>query len=201
MQFPQRDLRGGKAGGSGGGAFLNIIPSDPPIDGVLVGKPQEEWRHWIDGSKSYVECKNAGCKWCENGNRAKYSFKINFVIKQNGALVAKILRGDGFLYDQLSAMGAAGIDFSKTVVSISMTKRGNQKNWIVVQKAPLNQEAIKAIGSVSLRSLTYEPSSPKTEPWTEEKKDRKEWGADIPQSLPTTSEPDTQAIGEDDIPF
>lgn len=95
------------------------------------------------------------------GDKPKFQFQINMVVAENGALVAKILRGGWKLYHQLSELNNGGWDLEKHYIKVS--RQGSSMNDTVYSATPLPTpvapEKLALLAKIQLRTL----SAPKTE--------------------------------------
>jgi hypothetical protein len=116
------------------GNFLQIDPGQK-ARGLIVGEP-------IEVMKEYKE----GPKW---------RFRVNFVIQENGAHVAKILEGGASVSNQLKALEEDGWDLSKNVIVISRKGSGLSTEWTVTPdpKGAMTPDALKKIAAVPLLDL------------------------------------------------
>lgn len=98
-----------KSGGQGGGVEgLIKLKSGESVTGILRGEPHE-FEHAF-----------------KPADKPKFRFRLNMVVSENGALVAKVLEGGWKLYVQLKTLSEAGWDLEKTYTKIS--RQGSTMN-------------------------------------------------------------------------
>lgn len=135
---------------SGGGAnFLKIEPGSK-VRGLLVGEPIEFYKDYKGESK--------------------WKFRVNFVMQENGAHVAKILEQGSSVYKQIVSLEEEGWDFGKNLVIISRVGAGKETRYTVAPdpKGALNEKQLAQIAQVPLQDLTPREPSDSQEPPTEE---------------------------------
>lgn len=132
----------------GGGMFLRINDGEH-ADGVFFGDVKEFFKKW-DGTK-YYECSPR-----EEG--ASFKWKCNFIIKENGKLVAKIFENGTKLNNQLASLVAAGYELPKTKVRISRSGKGANTTWSVtpIPNGHVDDATYAMLKDVELHSLSGE---------------------------------------------
>jgi len=140
--FHDREKTGGDK--KGGGIFLKLGDGDN-YNGVFAGEPITFYQKW-DGGR-YVDCDSK-----EDG--AKLRFKVNFIIKENGALASKIWSASAPVYDRLAHLSKL-CDLKSSLVNIS--RRGLSKDTRydidLLQDGKLDEKAMAAISKVILHEL------------------------------------------------
>jgi hypothetical protein len=143
--------------------------------GVLRGDPKTFFTHWVQGEQRSALCSGGpACELCKKGDKPKLRFRLNFVMNENGAYVAKLLEGNRKLYMSLKALHEADYDLEKTVLRITRNGKGTNTVYSVVPKAngALTPEAEKQIAAVRLHALDstqesegdFEPSNDPNDP-------------------------------------
>lgn len=141
-----------------GGSFVKIGAGESVI-GVFRGEPHDFRQHWV-GDRSEIclgGSSGDGCVHCANGIRPTFRFRINFMVKEGNAYIAKIFEQGRRVYDQLKGLHA-DYDLEQTVVKIS--RQGSGKDDTVYSVLPLpppkgslSKEALSAIKDVKLHDL------------------------------------------------
>lgn len=154
MKFP--DVGGGKsADGKKGGLFIALKDGDK-ITGVFAGEPSIFKIHWI-GQKSFKCIGRATCPHCQDGDKPKFRFKINFITKDDGVLIAKIFEGSYGTFLDLKTMHESDHDLSETQVTVS--RRGlkaETRYTIMPTKAQPMPKELENIKKIPLNSLGEE---------------------------------------------
>lgn len=150
--FPDRPRS--SSPGSSGGLFLKLVSGQPPIRGLLVGTPKLFKTHYRgDRGLPSLDCLALPeCPECAKGNRPGDRFKINFIIRENGTYVSKILEGSWKLYDNLAAIHKSGYDLSKNLIELS--KAGKETIALPLPVGgQVSEQQLAQIKSVPLKSL------------------------------------------------
>jgi len=149
-----------KDGGSGGSKHILKIAPGKDVRLVCRGEVKEYNQHWPQGQSRSVLCsEDASCQLCRDGDKPSFRFRVNCVVNENGAYVAKILEQGWKLYCQLGALSEAGYDLDKTVIKIS--RQGENKNNTVYTAVALpgnlgtvTPEQAKLFAAIPLISLS-----------------------------------------------
>jgi len=149
MQFQKRENR------SSGSKFLKIETDKPAIPVILRGEPSLFQSHFDNATKRSAECTGDGCSSCKGGSPSKDRFRINAIVREGEAYLAKIFEGNGFTYDYLASLVNDGWDLEKTVLNISKTGQGTQSK-VMITPTPkvLPPETLNLISKVPLIPLT-----------------------------------------------
>jgi len=151
MNFPAE-----KPEGSKGNKYLSLKDGDSHT-GVLRGEPHDYRSHYVG---KYLVCpEDKSCLHCAGGP-ASFRFAINFVVKENGALVAKVWEQGRRVYDALDTLQKTGYDLEKTFVKIS--RKGSGADDTVYSVAPLPEHKVTAdqlgeLDKVQLHVLSGKP--------------------------------------------
>lgn len=127
-----------QTGGEGLGSehFLKLKAGEV-IRGVFRGDPHEFRLHWENNKSSL--CTDDTCERCKSGNKSKFRFRLNFLVKENDHYVAKIWEQGWTVYTQLRDLHASDYDLEKTVVKITRTGSGlNDTIYSVLPLPPPN---------------------------------------------------------------
>lgn len=140
-----------KASGGGGGNNPHVIKlkAGESVTGILRGEPVE-----------YEKAFNAESK-------PKFEFMLNMVVKENGALVAKILRGGWKIYSQLHQLSDAGWKLEECYTKVSRAGAGINDTVYSVTTLPQapTPETIAQIKAVRLHDLNaLTPGAPAAAP-------------------------------------
>jgi hypothetical protein len=125
---------------SGNKNFIKVEP-EQKVRGLLVGDP-------IEITKEF------------NGEK-KWRFRINMVINENGAFVAKILEQGTSVYNQIKELEEDGWDLGSNLVVISRKGSGMQTEWTVTPdpKGALSAKQLEQIAAVALLDLEPKEAS------------------------------------------
>lgn len=128
------------------------LKSGESIVGVLRGDTLEQYKHWVD--KKPILCSEGGCELCASGNRRKFSFKVNFVVKENGQWVPKILDKGASVYKEFKNLSDNDWDLEKTWLKISRQGEMLDTEYSVTpSKKELSKEELKSLSEVELLDL------------------------------------------------
>lgn len=166
--------------GGGGKNFLKIADGKSVV-GIFRGDPREIQTHWI-GSRSYICTEDASCQHCQAGLDPSFRFRINVIINENGAYVAKVWEQGKRVYNQLAALAESGYELEKTIVQIS--RQGDTKDNTVytVLPRPGKLGIVDAVTEKKIASVALIPL-----------------GGDEKPAEPVVQE--HGGVTEDDIPF
>lgn len=127
-----------KGEGSGGGVFIKLGDGQS-VKGVFQGDP-------IDFMNAF-----------KPGDKPSFRFRINLVVKENGAYVAKIFENGITVYRSLRALSETGYELDKHWYVIS--RSGNTKDTtsysiLPAPKGDLTPEDMIHVKSIRLNDLT-----------------------------------------------
>jgi len=133
-------------GSSGSSLFLKIKDGES-VKGVFRGEQVEHWILWGPSGSSPAT---------KDTPKADWKCKRNFIVRENGALVAKIFDFGRTIGDQIEMLEKAGYDMEKTVVMISRKGQQLQSKYTLVaikesDVTPMMEEELK---HVKLKPLT-----------------------------------------------
>jgi len=173
MKFP--DI--GSTGGVAKKDRLSLKDGEA-VKGVFRGDPHPFRQHWVDGSSTFCPGKGGNCQLCAAGDKSSFRFRINFVLQENGAWVAKVWEQGWKAYQDLKSLHESDYDLEKTVVKIS--RRGSGKNdtaytVLPVPNGVLGQKDLAAVSAVPLHDL-----SPRDKAETEDDGEPEHTEDDIP---------------------
>lgn len=162
MKFESNESKG-----LGSQSFIKLKDKER-ISGVFAGDPFTFRDHWT-GQRGEMCTANGGvCKHCENGNKPKFRFHLNFITKdQGGGYVPKIFAGGWTVYSSLKLLNEE-YDLSNTIVSITRNGNGTDTTYLIMPtKESKVSEALQAeLAKIQLLELDPSkatPQSPKGE--------------------------------------
>ncbi len=126
-----------------GGSFLRI---DGSVEGVAFGEPFIYYQKKEDGKFVVVP---------ESDPTGKFKFMINFILRENGAMVAKILDGGVMVFKALQSLRKAGYNLERTAVRITKTGSGLDTEYSVlpVPGGAISDEIYLVLKEVKLKEL------------------------------------------------
>lgn len=152
MKFPAR----GDGGGVSSKDFIRLKDGDS-VEGVFAGEPIDYKAHFKLGV-----CGGASCLICaqKGAPKAAFKFRINFIIKENGALVAKIFEQGWTVYEALAALNEeyekSEADMSRQKFRISRKGSGVEDTAyyvVAIPKGELPDEVFEMVKMVPLQDL------------------------------------------------
>jgi hypothetical protein len=142
---------------SGGKDYLKIKDGES-MRVIFRGDPVDFRIHWAQGKSS--PCVESSCSHCASGNKSSFRFRINTVIKENGAYVPKIFEQGITTYKDLVALQQSGYNIENHVMTV--TRHGTQKDT-TYSILPLNNGAISQEIADKLKEIKLLPLTGKTE--------------------------------------
>ena len=162
MRFDQAPVVGGSKN------FLKLKDKET-VQGMFRGEPETFHVVWRENKSHVVP---------EGTPKSQFRFRINFIVKENGAFVSKIFEQGATMYNQLKDLHTE-FDLTTTVVKITRSGSGMDTTYSVMPtKAQASPDSLDQMNKVELQDL-----SPETKP--------KDPFANLPGVGP----------GEDEIPF
>ena len=146
MQTQKRDA----PMGMGGGKFLKLEVGQS-VSGVFRGEIKSYWQNWPKGgTKETSDVAKPGFQ---------ERFKVNFVVYEEGAFVAKIFDLNLFTYNQIATINESmDIETIKCTISRQATGKGSTYFIMPNLKEPLKPVALEAIGKVPLVPIGQMPA-------------------------------------------
>jgi hypothetical protein len=135
------------------------VESGKDVRGVFAGDPVEWFVHWPDGADHSTICVGRkSCELCREGDKAKFRFRVNFIINENGAFTAKIFEGGAGVYKQLKELQDAGWDLEKNLMIIKKTGEKLTTRWTIspVPNGALSESQLKVIKQMPLHLMKVE---------------------------------------------
>ncbi len=99
--------------------FLKLKDGET-ISGIFRGDLFEYRLHWADNRG--IVCTGHDCELCKAGNKSKFRFRLNFIVKEGKDYVAKVFEQGWKTYELLSSMNDSDYPLEKYVLKI--TRRG-----------------------------------------------------------------------------
>jgi len=143
------------------------MKSGEEVRGVFRGDPVDFRQHWI-ANRSYLCSGNSTCEYCKAGEKSSFRFRINIVINENGAHVAKVFEQGKSVYEALKSLNT-DYALEKNQVKIKRMGSGTETLYTIlpVPNGELKDGALKAIEAIPLVDLSLDASRP-AEPIAEE---------------------------------
>lgn len=127
------------------------------IVGVFRGKFYEYRTHWADGRSTICPGKEQ-CDLCKAGNKSKFRFRVNFVVKEGDGYGARVLDQTWTVYETLRALQEDYHPLEKYIVKITRHGSGLQDTSYTVIPVPnalIDHEKEKKIDAVALNNLSH----------------------------------------------
>lgn len=141
--------------GLGFGKDLIKLKSGESVKGVFRGEITDFAVHWKN--KRSLLCAGDGCKHCADPDMepAKWRFMVNFVMQENGAMVAKIFEQSGATYDTLKGLAK---EYPITQTQMKVSRYGSGPNDTTYALLPLPRWQVekaleKKLSEVKLHDL------------------------------------------------
>ncbi len=135
--------------------FLKLKDGES-LTGVFRGDLFEYRLHWADNHGSVCPGKDT-CTLCATGNKAKFRFRVNFLVKEGSSYVAKIMEQGWTVYELLREMNETDYDLEKYVMKI--TRRGEKLDTtysiIPAPNGALSEETEAKLKLVPLNDLGH----------------------------------------------
>lgn len=103
------------------------------VKGALVGDLYTFKTHWA-GNQSELCSEDNLCPKCATGDKPKFRFRVNFIVKGESGYEAKIFEQGWTVYEALRALHEGEYDLEKHLVTIS--RSGSGKNDTVYTITP-----------------------------------------------------------------
>lgn len=137
------------------------------VTGVFRGDPYDFRIHWLQKEQRSVLCEGKEkCPVCELGNKSSFRFRVNFIVKEGEAYVAKVLEQGWTSYQALMNLQESGYDLEKQIMVI--TRQGTGLNtsysFIPSPKGLATPDSLKQIAAVKLNDLGHVTEAEKEPP-------------------------------------
>jgi len=145
---------------SKGNLFVKLGDGES-IKGVLRGDLWDFHSHWV-GNKSELCPGQSNCQHCADDIKARFRFRVNLVVNENGAFTAKLFEGGWTIYKALELLQETGYDLETTTVQISRKGEKLETEWTVmpVPNGVLAGEVLSAVSAVKLLDLDWKKDKP-----------------------------------------
>ena len=163
MNFPD-------TGSKGSQIYLNLKAGEP-VRGIFMDDPYLFRIHWLSGKSVLCTMPRGDCAQCDLGNKSSFRFKINVIIKENEAYIAKIWEQGITSYEALKALHS---DYNLEKHVMKITRNGTTKDDTTYSIIPLkdgqvNEEMFLKLKEVKLHNLKGQTisldSKPDVEDW------------------------------------
>lgn len=130
--------------------YLKIKDGDS-ISGVFRGEIYEFCVRWVNGKSEVVPPDTLG---------AKSRFKLNFIISENGKMVAKVWEFSHVVYSLLAEVNEE-YPLETTKVKVLRKGSGMETEYYILPllKEPLSASAIKSLAAIELNILDKAPAA------------------------------------------
>jgi len=154
MEFPEF------GGGEGADNTKNYIKfkDGSSVKGIFRGAPQVMRKHWID--KKPTLCDGPNCDLCASGDKPRFSFRLNMVVKEGSEYVAKIFEQGWTVYNQMRDLNVE-FPLEKTIVSV--TRRGSGISDTSYTILPVNGGVVTAALEAEISKIELFDLDPKQE--------------------------------------
>jgi hypothetical protein len=126
--------------------------------GIFRGEIHDFKIHWVDKKKR--KCLGLACPICATGDKARFQFRVNFVMKNaEGAMEPVIYEQDWFTYKRLGKLSKElePANLEEQLVQIYKGHDGEFKADLFKVIKPLDSETIKAVEGVQLLDIQDGP--------------------------------------------
>jgi hypothetical protein len=134
----------------------NLIRLKPGEEtrGVFRGDPVDFRQHWVNNRSSICTGRET-CDLCKSGEKSSFRFRINFVVNENGAYVAKIFEQGKAVYEAMKALNH-DYDLEKNQMKIKRLGSGTDTTYSIlpVPNGVVTKDTEKAIGELALHQLS-----------------------------------------------
>jgi hypothetical protein len=127
------------------------------VRGIFRGDPFEFKQHWLETEQKSFNCQGDKCPECAKGNRPKFRFRINFVVRdQDKNYVAKIFEHGSKFYKALKGLHEGGYDLERNIMSVTRQGKGTLTTYSIlpVPNGAISEIVDKAISAVKLNDLS-----------------------------------------------
>jgi hypothetical protein len=129
---------------------------------VLQGKMRILRKHWKN--KQPILCTGkAVCPECQAGDKPKFTFQLNAIVKESSGYVCKILEQGFMMFENVRALNNE-IDLEKTPIKIVRKGAGIDTIYTIIPLAQLDaakEEAVKSVELFDLENLDAPVNEPK----------------------------------------
>lgn len=150
-------MKFGDVGGGDGkkvALFVSMKDGDK-VTGLFAGEPSIFKIHWV-GNKSLVCVGKELCEPCQSGDKAKFRFKLNMIVKEDGVAMAKIFEGAYGMFLDLKNLHESDYNLEDTVVTVYRKGQKTDTRYTVLPVPPKGQPTpaeLELMKKVPLNSL------------------------------------------------
>lgn len=141
------------------GKHFITLKDGEEVVGVCQGEPHVHYNHWDNANKRSTVCIGEDCKLCAGGDKKKFRFRLNMIVKGTAGLEPKILEGGWKLYN---ALGEINVEYPLEKTYIKVKRTGKTMNdtvyTVLPSKALLSDETKKMMETMEL--LPLDPRDP-----------------------------------------
>jgi len=152
---------GGGSEGKKVGLFISMKDGDK-VTGLFSGEPHIFKIHWI-GQKSAKCLGKEICEHCRGGDKPKFRFKLNMIVKEDGVAMAKIFEGSYQMFLGLKNLHESDYNLEETVVTISRKGQKTDTRYTVLPVPPKAQPKpgeLELLKKVPLNALSERDEMP-----------------------------------------
>lgn len=145
---------------SGIGKHLLKLKAGEEVRGAFRGDPVDFRQHWSNNRG--VMCTGpATCELCKAGEKSAFRFRINFIVNENGAYVAKIFEQGRAVYEALKALHL-DYDLTKNTMKIRRHGSGTETTYAIVPlpNGLIGDEMEKKFKAIQLHQLAATQNEP-----------------------------------------
>lgn len=133
------------------------LKADESVTGVFRGDPFDYRIHWLQKEQRSVLCEGKECPVCQLGDKSKFRFRVNFVVREGEGYLAKVLEQGWTSYQAMINLQESGYDLEKQVIVITRRGTGLNTSYTIIPspKGQLNLEQQGKIAVVKLNDLGH----------------------------------------------
>lgn len=150
MKLPEKS-----SAGAGSAEHFLKIKNGESVRGIFRGESFDFFQHFDDGAPKTICPGSSSCDLCKSGKRPGWRFRLNFLVRTNGAWTAYIFEQGTRVYNQLVTLNKT-FPLETTPVVISRTgsdKATTTYSVLPAQQAPISPETLQSIEHIPLRNL------------------------------------------------
>jgi len=136
-----------------------LLKDKESISGVFQGNPFEFKVHWLNNRSE--KCNGKNCTQCSAGNKPRFRFRLNMIVKEGDQFKAKIFENSFRVYEQLRALNESDYDLEDVFVKITRSGEGTDTQYSILplKNGALTDNHKKLISTVKLHNLDQFNSS------------------------------------------
>lgn len=135
--------------------FLKLKPSES-VSGTFRGDPYDFKIHWNDNRSILCPGKEK-CDLCIAGEKPKFRFRVNFIMKEGNDYVAKVIEQGWTFYETLRSLNESDYELEKYMMKITRQGSGMNTSYTIIP-APnglLTSEVEKKVSQVVLNNIGH----------------------------------------------